>query len=241
MDRRALLTLTGNPEPNYHVVRQWARSHEDKLPPPRRSAKIAVYYHFDSSWAYFIDEWRADVQVPERQVYPKYIVETVYRALYDMGHGCDVIFRPEDVARYEAVIVARQLVHVDDLEFALMEHVKRGGKLIATSDLFRRNEDNAWLEFVPEIYPKVFQWTGVDLLDDSNIQSFVTLRGHFGSGTSWLVHKETSLDGWQELLAEALGENRIVSSGPTLALDYKTEPSTIYDQRGGSPKVFASF
>lgn len=234
MDRKALLSLTGNPEPNYHAVRTWAESRKNSASIPVRPARAALYYHFDSSWAHFIDQWRPDIAVPDRQGYPKYVVETVYRALFEAGVACDIIFSPEDIARYDTVFLARQIIHEPELERAAIDLVERGGRLVVTSDLFRRDSDNVWLEYVPDIYRQVFHWTGADIPDDTQPAHFQPLHGRHGRGEAWLLHKDAPLDRLRQLVGDLFELRPAPAAEPSV-----TSPAApvVYDQRGRPPKT----
>jgi len=237
MDRNALLKLSGTPQPNYHKVRAWAAEHAMPKAACQAPSRVALLYDFDSSWAYWIDQWRGDLPIPERQVYPKYIVETVYRALFEAGLGVDIVFDPVNLERYDLVVAARQLVHKPAIEKALAQYVHQGGRLIVTSDLFRRNEDNAWLERVTPTYPTLLGWTGVDFPDDSaEADSWQILTHHHGKGKTIMLHREAQIDAWQQILQDCFS-----ASGPATSqgnvLRHSSNENGVYDQRGGAPRA----
>jgi beta-galactosidase len=237
MDRNALLKLSGTPQPNYHKVRAWAAEHSMPGVACKAPTRVALLYDFDSSWAYWVDQWRGDLPIPERQVYPKYIIEIVYRALFEAGLGVDIVFDPIDLERYDLVVAARQFVHKSQIENALTHYVHQGGRLIVTSDLFRRNEDNAWLECVTPTYPTLIGWTGVDFPDDAaEADSWQILTHQYGKGKTIMLHREAEIDAWQQILQEWFPV-----SGPETSqgnvLRHSSSEEVVYDQRGAAPRA----
>jgi hypothetical protein len=120
------------------------------------------------------------------------------------------------------------------LEEALRRHVRDGGRLLATSDLFRRNSDNAWLEAVPAIYAECFGWRGADFPDDSMpCDEFAPLTGP--SGRALMLHCLTPSAGWKAALGsepdffKARADQARASSAPRHPL--------VFDQRGAAPSI----
>ena len=234
MDRNALLKLSGTPKPNYHKVRAWASEHATPEVTLKNPARVALLYDFDSSWAYWVDQWRGDLPIPERQIYPKYIVEVVYRALFEHGLGVDIIFDPVNLERYDLIVAARQLVHKPDLEQALTGYVDQGGLLIATSDLFRRNEDNAWIECVTPAYPTLFGWKEEDFPEDSEkVDSWRSLTNQYGKGKATMLHCEAPIAAWKQVLKDLLPASISPTRGDK-AHQSSNGKNEIYDQRGGA-------
>jgi beta-galactosidase len=237
IDRKALLTLGGNPEPNYHVVRKWSAREAEGLNGSCEPARTALFYDFESSWAYWVDQWRPGIAVPDRQVYPRYIVETAYRALFEVHASVDVIFEADELARYKWVVVARHLLHKPELERALISYVEAGGKLVVTSDLFRRNEDNAWIESVPVIYRALFDWHEPDFPDDSMAaESFKPIEGRLGEGLAWMLHREACLEDWHRILKPS-SELRDLPSEAGKGMRKRLQRERVFDQRGVPPPI----
>ncbi len=233
IDRKALLTLTGNPEPNYHVVQNWAQRGPVQRATPPCSSKVGLFYDFDSSWAYFVDQWRPGIPVPERQIYPKYLIEVVYQALFELDLSADLLFESDRLADYETVIVARHLLLDPTLEEALLGYVANGGTLLATSDLFRRNDDNAWLETVPKIYREVFGWRAADFPDDtSSPTAFPVIRQRCGNGTACMLHKDSGQTAWESMLSAKPAEPKLCVA-PEETVTYER----VYDQRAATPPI----
>ena len=231
IDRKALVTLTGNPEPNYYVVRKWAAENATEEPIVLPKASVGLYYNFDSSWAYFVDQWRPEILVPDRQIYPRYLIEVVYQTIFDLELPSDILFEPSGLGDYEYVIVPRHLLYDPVLESALLGYVTGGGTLITTTDLFRRNSDNAWLEYVPDIYRSVFGWTSIDFPDDSvPPEAFQTIQSRLGKGSAYMIHKDAPHAAWNFILSSGKSGSRRRS--------FNTQPQSgecVYDQRGRAP------
>jgi hypothetical protein len=99
--------------------------------------------------------------------------------------------------------------------------------------LFRRSEDNAWLEFVPNIYREAFGWDGADFPDDSASPSaFPTITHKFGKGTARLIHKEADRTVWQSALSAELPEMCV-----RISSDKPKSSERVYDQRAATPPI----
>jgi beta-galactosidase len=233
IDRKALLTLTGNPEPNYHVVRKWAGQNSTKRASPRQPSRVGLFYDFDSSWAYFVDQWRPGIPVPDRQIYPRYLIDVVYQALFELGLSVDLLFEPERLHEYQTIVVARHLLYDPLLEDVLLGYVANEGTLLATTDLFRRSDDNAWLEIVPNIYREAFGWDGADFPDDTvSPCAFPTITHQIGKGTARLIHKEADRTVWQSALSAELPE-----TSPRTVPEKSMIYERVYDQRAATPPI----
>jgi beta-galactosidase len=196
-----LLTLTGEPSANYGVVRDYSERHLEYVEPTEaQAAPIGLYYHFESSWSYRIS-------VSDHIAYADYMVDTVYRSLFDETRSVDVLYTPEHIGDHKLVIVPLHLLHDVALEQRLSEYVQSGGRLIATTDLFRKNGDNVFLTQVPQLYGSVFGWHANNFVTDSiRVRPIggVYTENKYGEGKAWLVARDTSVEEWQALIAKAL-------------------------------------
>lgn len=195
-----LLTLTGEPSANYAVIKNYANTASQKPPVTAAEAgkeKIGLYYHFASSWAYRIS-------VADRLAYSDYLVDTVYRTLFEREADVRIVYSAEQLQGLETLIVPLHIIHDPRLEEALIRFVQDGGKLVATSDLFRKNEDNVFLTRIPSIYPLVFGWQEPNFVQDTPASSD-TVTSVCGAGRSWLVPREMTDGQWRQLLEQVLG------------------------------------
>jgi beta-galactosidase len=163
-----LLTMTGEPSANYHAVQRYANCHaEGEFIMPKPS-KVGLYYHFASSWSY-------RVAVSDRVAYPDYVVDTVYKALYELEQSVDVLYTPDQIDGQDIVIIPLHILHDAELERKLEAFVRAGGQLIVTDDLFRKNADNVFLTERPALFSSGLEWTtvarGADLNEWRNLLS----------------------------------------------------------------------
>ncbi len=167
-----LLDLMGEPSANYYAVQRYAERYEKQQTDAiagaaeeaisdspvaagsRKPLKVGLYYHFASSWSY-------RVAVSDRLAYPDYIVDTVYKALYELDQPVDVLYRPEQVGEQDVLIVPLHIIHDAELEERLTAFIEAGGQLIVTDDLFRKNEDNVFLTARPAMLSSGLSWTTV--------------------------------------------------------------------------------
>lgn len=230
IDRKALLSLAGNPEHNYHAVRNWAAEHSGEGSRVERPTRVGLVYDFDSSWSYWVDQWRPGIPIPERQIYPKYLIEVVYQALHALDLGVEIVFAPKQVKHYDLVIAAKHLIHTPQWEEAFLRHHSRGGEFLATTDLFRRNADNAWMEKAPAIYERVFGWTSNDFPDVPLMPSQQgKVRGPI------LLAPESGIEDWCRAVVSVLGigERPIPQTSNTQHATNGVD--AVYDQRGQRP------
>ncbi|MFD0673265.1 beta-galactosidase [Cohnella sp. GCM10027633] len=196
-----LLTHTGEPSASYDVVRRYAERHEGEPELLASSAApIGLYYHFESSWAY-------QLAVSDRKAYPDVVVDNVYKALFEAGHAVDVVFEPARITEQKLVIVPLHVLYDAALERRLTEFVHDGGKLVVTSDLFRKNEHNVFLRAVPELFRTVLGWTENNFIPDAASTRGRTGLLHaatYGSGQAWVMARESTAEEWRELLAKVV-------------------------------------
>lgn len=191
-----LLTITGEPAPNYYTVQRFAeRAAEGLTESPDSKPSVALYYDFESSWAYRIS-------VSDRLSYADYIVDTVYQAMYNRRDRVDVIYRPEQIEDQMAVVLPLHLIYDAELEERLNEYVKKGGRLICTGDFFRKDESNVFLTKLPRIFAELFDWRVNNFVTDvvRERNPILHARRHANGGGAWLVARDTTNEEWAEIL-----------------------------------------
>lgn len=193
----ALLAVTGDPRPGYEAVKRWAGNRDDSPRPEQAvSSGVGVYYDFECAWAYQISK-------ADPVDYFQYVHRTVYSSAYDRESAVKVAFEPGAIAGLHTLLLPLQLLHDDVLEHALIEFVKAGGHLIATSDLFRRNRDNVYLSRVPAIFHEVLGWTDSRFIDDvpelESSTNPVLAERAYGQGRMTIVRRDLDKSGWAAL------------------------------------------
>lgn len=195
---KELLTLTGEPSENYNVVQHYTKAAEasvtGKLSPPAPQATVGLYYHFDSSWSY-------QISVSDRLPYATYVVDNVYRPLFELNKQVDVVYTAQQIKAYELLILPLHIMYDVELEDALIAYVNNGGKLVVTTDLFRKNEFNVFLTEVPRLFRELFDWQANNFVTDVlDITQPVVLEHEMGRGKSWLIARDSSPEEWQDAI-----------------------------------------
>ena len=200
---RGLLTLTGEPRPNYFVIKKWAEKEKENANSVgiKQKPKVGLFYHFDSSWAYSITSWQPSIV--ERSIYPVYLIHTVYRSLFEENLSLQFVFTEDGIQGLETLILPWQILYDEDLEKALIHFVRGGRKLIVTSDLFQKNADNVYLTRVPKIYKLLFDWQENNFIYPANEPRSIVIRTKkTGPGQAWMIRRDTTLDEWKKFLKE---------------------------------------
>jgi beta-galactosidase len=197
-----LLTLTGEPTKNYRVTKKWHEDNKAKEQLFTSKYKVGIYYDFESSWTYSIASWGGETS---KWIYPIYVLHTVYKSVFEKQGHVKFIYQPDDIKDVELLIVPKHIIYNKQLEGALARFVENGGKLVATDDIFKKNEDNVFLTYMPGIYNDIFGWEGksfIDLKEEST--KFVISEKTSGKGKAWIVRSDAGLEGWKELFEQII-------------------------------------
>jgi beta-galactosidase len=198
---KELLTLTGEPSFNYGVIQRYTQAAVEQGEAVESvDATVGLYYHFDSSWSY-------QISVSDRMPYATYVVDNIYRPLFERNKRVDVVYTPQQIKAYELLIIPLHIIYDADLEDALIAYVHEGGKLVITTDVFRKNAYNVFLTEVPKLFQELFDWQLNNFVTDvvEGVQPIV-IEQEFGRGKSWLVARDISPEAWQEVIGQVIGE-----------------------------------
>lgn len=198
--RFSLVDHFWNPQPNYAIFRDWT--------PPDRGAqerKVCLHYDFDSSWAYNVENdkaWHTGMErIFSRLAYPKYLIHTVYKALYDNNLAIDIRTRPQAPDTDTPLILPMHVIYNRAMEEKLLAFVEAGGLAIVTDDLFLKNQDNAYLTEMPELYRRLMG-ANAAYLDNAGGAGFREFA--LGRGVVRFVNTATDCGGWDALLKDGL-------------------------------------
>lgn len=197
---KGLLTITGEKEPNYYLVKKWSENHNSQnnsFIKPGESP-IGLYYDFDSSWSYWIGTWSQDMI--NKLVYPQYMVHTLYKSIYEENINLDFVFTPDQIKGLKVLILPWQIIYTEALEKALIEFVQTGGKLVVTTDLFTKNSDNVFISKLPEFYKVVLNWRNMDFISENISEDIILHENNFGSGYVCVVKRNCSSEDWKSIL-----------------------------------------
>ncbi|CAH1201789.1 Beta-galactosidase BgaA [Paenibacillus allorhizoplanae] len=197
---KELLTLTGEPSHNYNVIQRYTEAATTKVEDEfQTEATVGLYYHFDSSWSY-------QISVSDRLPYANYVVDNVYRSLFEMNKQVDVVYTPRQIKAYELLILPLNIMYEAELEEALIAYVHNGGKLVVTTDLFRKNDSNVFLTEVPKLFRVLFDWQANNFVTDVvDITQPIVLEHETGRGKSWLIARDISSEEWREVIERISG------------------------------------
>jgi beta-galactosidase len=154
---RALRSVTGAPTDNFRAIRDWTTRHRplqgtsDAPPPPLPPRRVGIVYDFDSSWSQFLTGWSG---IPADLTYPRGMIETVHRALYGHGERARFILRPRarECQGLRLLVLPWTIIHDPMREEQVLQHVREGGSVLMTQDVFLKNRDNVFHETLPRLY-----------------------------------------------------------------------------------------
>ncbi|RED64622.1 beta-galactosidase [Cohnella lupini] len=196
-----LVTLTGEPTDSYRVLEQWSAGPnmvEESRDAMFAPSGVGMYYHFESSWAYTISLWGA--QIHHRLHYPNYVIDTVYKSLYRENKAHRIVFSPDNLEGLHTLVVPLQIVHEPALEDALLRFAEKGGRLVVTTDLFQKNAENVYLNDISRFYVEVFGLSS--FIAKPLSEEPVQIRRSYGKGQVLLVKKDATLAEWESVVNE---------------------------------------
>jgi beta-galactosidase len=197
---KALLTLTGEPTANYHLIKKWREEREIQGQEEKKSwnPRVGLFYDFESSWVYTLTQWSPGV---EKWIYPIYMLETVYKGLFEREVEIRFLYTEQDCfSGLEIVVIPLHILYNDKLEEKLINFVENGGKVVVTDDLFQKNADNVYMTYVPEIYKKLLGWNENNFIYPSPERNdFIVRENEFGQGKILMVRTDTRFEEWKQL------------------------------------------
>ena len=189
---KELVDQLGRIRPNYTVYKSWTP--KDFTP----KKKVLLHYDFFSSWAYNVAEYRTwesgFQQKQSRLVYQRYMVQTVYKAVYESGLQANVVKSLGD-GDGQLLLMPMRIIHDEGFETELLNFIKTGGQVVTTGDLFLKNGDNAFLEYLPLFFREVFG-------EDSGFMEDITepVAASYGKGKITFVPASLDEEGWKAYL-----------------------------------------
>ena len=184
------------PGRNYRIFRDW----HPKAAGQDDVKRIAVYYDFNSSWAVNTENNSAWIDAGERLIkrcaYPDYVINTVYKSVYNRGYRADIRTRPEGFDINMPLILPWQIIYDAELERVLLNHIASGGTVIATNNLFLKDEYNAYMTKAPDFYEKVF---GRSVYVDDIANDEIT-EVSYGQGKFSLLSSGAGIDIWDKAI-----------------------------------------
>lgn len=205
---KGLFSITEQPEPNYYTVQKWIAETENNCNKPADKPDVGLFYSFDSSWVYYLSEGYWIDDLVKKQIYPRYMIDLLYKGIFEENISAEILFKCKDIenTNLDMIILPWQIIHNEKLELALIKYVKKGGKLVVTSDLFRKNGDNVYLKKPPRIYKELLNWFKGDFIDEEKIEDpilryFNLLKGHI-----WMVKRKLTIAEWRDILAMTISK-----------------------------------
>jgi beta-galactosidase len=200
-----LITITGEPGPNYITVKNWASSHTEEFSTKvsTENNRTGIYYDFDSSWAYSFNTWSDNFE--DRLVYHRYVMNVIYKGLFEEKQPVSFVFSKEGIKNVDVLILPWKILYDPGLEIALIEFVRNGGRLITTTDLFKKNEDNVYLTYLPQIYSELLGWMDKNFVNEENYtETKIITEKQTGKGRAWMIKNHLELKEWKEFIKNTL-------------------------------------
>lgn len=195
----SLCTVTGSLTPNYQEISKWTRRARPAAVLAKR--RVGIVYDFDSSWARFLTGWSG---VPADLTYPRDMIEKVHRALYGLGERARFILRPEDLHDVDLVVMPWTIIHDPALENAVLRHVRGGGNLLMTQDVFLKNRDNVYNETLPRLYTEALGCREAFLDHEPAGEHGLVRDTHLGNARLVVIGAKSGLDEWKHWLQEMM-------------------------------------
>ena len=186
----------GKESANYFKFRDWS----PKNPKPQR--KLLFHYDYESSWSYAALEhhtWEEGFwKRQNRLVYQKTMIHTIYKAAFDTGCGADF---PADLSAFgkgDTLVMPMQIIHKPALAADVLAFVQRGGRLLTTSDIFLKNEDNAFI-WGPTDFHKAVMGGAVEIIPDGEGKPAVLREYTVGEGHVTVMSLKASEADWKAI------------------------------------------
>jgi beta-galactosidase len=198
---RSLVTITGEPTDNYHVLKEWTAKTQNakeipevkELPAP----EIGLVYDFESSWVYYISKWG---DYTDRLVYADYILNRVYKSLYRPGTAIRIQSPRHSMEGLNVILLPKQILYHPSLEAALMELIQKGGTAIVTNDLFWKNHDNVYLTELPSFYTEVLKVTDNNFIHADDASMPILREVDYGKGKVVMVSQHADESAWSKII-----------------------------------------
>ncbi len=200
----SLLSITDEVTENYEVIKTWTSAMKSDEMIQLIPSGLGLYFDFESSWMHFFPAWG---KYTERLLYQDYLINTVYKALFEKGLNAKIIFDPSDIDNVHSMILPLHLRYTGELENKLIEFIQLGGKVFITEDFFQKNNDNVYLTSLPLFYKEVLKIKDNNFLRKSESGQMLLMQITYGKGEVFVVNKSASVDDWKTILDQKLPTN----------------------------------
>ena len=199
----SLLTITGEYTDNLAKLKSWIANNRNTQPEvlKYKSSEVGLYYDFESSWALYLGLWG---EYQERLKYQDYVINCIYKPLFDLNDPVKFIFQPKDVENIHTLIIPLKIIYDTILENKIIEFVEQGGTLIVTNDLFRKNRDNVYLDKLPRIYTNLFGVNDNNFVFAGREDDLIVMQAKFGKGKAFMVNEFSDAEGWDHIVKELI-------------------------------------
>jgi len=192
---KSLLTITGEPTDNYHIIGKWAEEKPEvsQLADP----EIGLVYDFESSWAYYISTWGKST---DRLIYYDYLLNRVYKSVYRAGNAIRIQSPQQSLKDLKVILLPKQIMYNANLESNLEEFILNGGTAIITNDFFWKNQDNVYLTSLPDFYTHVLKIEDNNFIHAAEGAPLVLREKEYGKGKVIIVNQNADESGWSEII-----------------------------------------
>ena len=185
---QALVDILGKPCKNYRVVQEW-----QPAAPPVQQRIVQMIYDFESSWAYNASSQSPWASAYEQKtlplVYPRYVVQVLYKALHDHGYQVEFVRTLGDGAG-KTLLLPLHIVWRESFEQELLHFIRTGGHVLTNEDLFQKNGDNAYVQSLPLLYAQILGESASYLSQEE-----LPFTARYGEGSiTWISSRLTKED-----------------------------------------------
>lgn len=191
----SLLTITGEPTGNYHIIGKWGEEQPEvsSLAEP----EIGLVYDFESSWVNYIQTWG---DYTDRLIYYDYLLHRVYKNLYRPDEAIRIQSPRQSLKGLRVILLPKQILYNRILESNLQEFIHKGGTAIITNDFFWKNQDNVYLTELPEFYTRVLGVEDNNFIHAGDREPLVLREHVYGKGKVVMVNRNADNKGWNEII-----------------------------------------
>lgn len=192
----AVINRFGRPTAVYDSICKYPRRALDNTP-----ADLALIYDFDSSWAYHAKSMLFPSDFGPKGnalTYPNYIEHTVYRAIYPHAPRVRITNTAADCENCRVVIAPRHIVWTEAFENSVLAYIENGGTFLCDTDIFKKNEDNAYLDAQPRLITEVFGLPADLPVEDKNFAE--PREASYGKGKAVMVSRRLDVEAWDTLI-----------------------------------------
>lgn len=194
----AMINRFGRPTGGYRDVQNYIRA-DRKVPVETPTA--ALVYSFDCSWAYHAKSMLFPGDFGPKGsalTYPNYMEHIVYPGMFPHFDTIAIVDDTFDYSPYKLLVAPRHIVWTEAFEKAVLAFVENGGTFLCDTDIFKKDDCNAYLEQQPTLITDVFGLEPDLPVNDGDFS--VPREVKYGKGTAVMVSHRLTVEDWNALI-----------------------------------------